>query len=169
MRVRAVLLRAGAVATAVVLLTACGGSDDEPEASSGSSGTTSGPGSTATTGPTASATDEVAEFCTEADALQTALAGQLADAATDDPTTVPAVLQGAVAQYEAIDPPAELEQDWQLLSDSARELAGLAQGVDFSRPGALEQFAASLAEEDEAATTANTSVEGYLAANCAAG
>ena len=168
------------LSAAVLLLTACGGSDEEPDAgsaasssstSSSSSGAAAPSGSPAPTGASTGSggADDVATFCDQALALQTALTEQLTTAADTDPATVPGVLQSSADQYEQIDAPAEIEQDWQVLSDSAQQLADLSQDVDFTQPGALDEFAASLADEEEAATAANANVQDYVQTNCAAG
>lgn len=165
----------GLSASAVLLLTACGGSDEEtdtasaPSSSSSSSAPSPTGSATAPTSGSGDGADDVATFCDQALSLQSALTEQLTTAADTDPTTVPGVLQSSADQYDSIDAPAEIEQDWQVLADSAQELADLSQDVDFTEPGALDQFAASLADEEEAATTANANVQDYVQANCAVG
>jgi hypothetical protein len=173
MRAPATLLTAG-LSAALLLLAGCGGSDDDSSASTASSSATSGSTSSSSSpsatssggssGPAGSA-EEAAAFCSEAVSLEDSVNAAVGQASSD-PTQLAPALQQLADQYAGVDAPPEIAGDWGTLVDGIQQLAGAAQGIDFTDPSAAEQLQASLGGLEDQLTTATTNVSAYASANC---
>ena len=173
MRAPATLLKAGLTATAtLVLLTACGGSEDEaPEAaaSSAPSSSSSAPASSSAA-PSSSAaasggSDDpaVQAFCDQA---ATVLPQVSASLSTTDPAAVAPALEQAVSDLEALQAPAEISADWESAKQLFVGLRDAVNGADLATPegqAAVEQEATRLQEETG---EAQTRVDAWTTENC---
>ena len=112
------LCRSGlAAAAAVVLLTACGGSDEDSNASdSTSSSSSSSSSASETTENTAPQADS--EFCTEAAAIQERIAASFTG--QTDQSNLGELFPQISEEIRAIEPPAELADDWAQFSPGRR-------------------------------------------------
>jgi hypothetical protein len=174
MRAPATLLTAGLSAAAVLLLTACGGSDQGSSASSGSSSSGSSSSSSSTSSASSSAPAqgtgtraEAAAFCSEAVSLEQSVNATVGQASSD-PTKLAPALQQLADQYAAVDAPPEIAADWGTLVDGIHQLATAAQGIDFTDPSAAQQLQAAAGGLEGQLTTATTNVSTYATANCSA-
>jgi hypothetical protein len=141
------------VAAAVVLLTACGGSDDTASSASSKAGSSASESSAADS-----------KFCTEAAAIQKNLGTTLED--SQDPTALPQALQEAAAQIRAIDPPAEIADDWNRLADGAEKISQAFASIDINDPNALATLEQKIGELGTGLSTASTRVDNYLREKC---
>ena len=140
------------VAAAVVLLTACGGSDSNDAESSPSSSSAE-----------SSAPQADSEFCTEAAAIQERVIESFSG--TDEQSDLGAIFQQAAEEVQAIDPPAELADDWTAFAEGLQEFADISQ-IDFNDPQAATEWQAQAAEVQAKYAAAFTRVETYLATEC---
>ena len=152
------------VAAAVVLLTACGGSDGEDSASSESGAAGSSAAETPSESP-GGATDS--EFCADAADLQDQIGSTFTG--QSDPNTLPTVLQSAVEQIRQVEPPAELEADWTLFGDGIEQVAAAAAEVDFNDQNAVTAFQQEIAGLQADFGEAFTNVDTYLGEECGIG
>src|SRR5688500_20401217 len=100
------------VAAAVVLLSACGGSDEGSSAPS----TTEAESSASESAAGASGS----EFCTEAAAVQERVGASFDE---QDPASLGVALQEGAAEIRGIEPPAEIAADWNALADGLDQIA----------------------------------------------
>ena len=143
------------VAAAVVLLSACGGSDEDSSAAGSSE-----------TSPSASETSAGSadsEFCTEAASIQERVGASFTEA---DPSSLGEVLQEGVTQIRGIEPPAEIASDWAALADGLEQIAAAFADVDLTDPAAQQQLGQKVAELQGPLDTASTNVENYLRDEC---
>ena len=148
-------LRTGlSVAAAVVLLSACGGSDEDGSASGASE-------SSPSASETAAAADS--EFCTEAGAIQERVTASFTEA---DPSSLGQVLQEGVAEIRGIEPPAEIASDWAALADGLEQIAVAFADIDLTDPAAQQELGQKVAELQGPLDTASTNVENYLRDEC---
>ena len=150
-------------AAALSVLTACsGGSSDEAGSSSTSASTTS---SSAATSTSAGPTGANAAFCTQVGQLVT----QLGTLQTAQPAQVPPLLQQLVANFDAVQAPADVQSDWQALGTGLHQLQTAVGSIDVTNP----QGQAQLAQLEQQATAAAAPVQGNISAwvlsNCGAG
>jgi hypothetical protein len=153
------VLRSGiSVAAAVVLLTACSGSDSDDSASSESSASSSSAAET-----TAEQTDS--EFCTQAadafEQVEPALTG-----GGNDPAALASALQDAADNVRGIEAPGEIQSDWAALGDGIEQLAQAFAGVDVNDPNAQAELEQRTTEVIGQLTTSATNVQTYLASEC---
>jgi len=144
------------VAAAVVLLSACGGSGDEPESSASSESTS---GASESEAPQAGS-----DFCTEAASIEERVSSTLDDQA--NPASLPAALQQAADEIRAIEPPDEIASDWEALAGGVEQIATAFSEVDFNDPNALATFEAQVGQLQTELETASTNVETYLREEC---
>lgn len=140
------------VAAAVVLLTACGGSDSNDAASSPSS-----------TSAESSAPQADSEFCTEAATIEERL-GSTFD--TQDPTALAQAVQEVAAEIRAIQPPDEIADDWGALATGVEQIGQALSAVDFNDPNALARFQEQIGQLQTELTTASNNVQTYLTEEC---
>jgi hypothetical protein len=164
---RVPLLEAGvAAAASVLLLTACGGSDDDSDAAASSSAAgSSGSASAGAEASSSSSDEDVQAFCTQAEAAFAQVSGPL-DAAGADATDVPAALEAAVSALGAIDPPAEIADDWATSQQAFVGLRDVVDSVDLSTAegqAAVEQAVTDLSTQ---AGDAQTNIDAWITANC---
>lgn len=157
MRTSLRLCRTGlSAAAALVLLTACGGSGDEKSDSAASSAPTTSASET-------SADAAGSQFCTEAAAVQQRIGATFSGGS--DPASLPKVLQEAATQIRAIEPPAELADDWTSFADGIEEIAKAAQ-VDFNDQAAVATFQQQVGQLQQKYGAAFTDVQKYLTDQC---
>jgi hypothetical protein len=144
------------VAAAVVLLSACGGSDEGSSAS--------GSGETGASASESTAEPADSQFCTQAAAIQERVGAGLTD--PSDPAALPGALQQAVAEIRAVDPPEEIEADWNALADGVEQIAVAFGSIDFNDPNAVATFQQQVGDLQAELTTASTNVENYLRDEC---
>jgi hypothetical protein len=87
--------------------------------------------------------------------------------AADDPAAVAAQLSAAADTFEATEAPAEIAEDWAVLSDALRTWADTASTVDLATPEGQAQFTQT-AQEFQAAFTgpSGQAVDAFGTANC---
>jgi hypothetical protein len=146
-------------AAAAVLLTACGGGDPAPDASSASSTAGSGASGSDAAG-TADATG-AADFCDQAAGIDDRVDAALSDAEGDDPSVADAFRQIA-EELRGIEAPAEISADWQAMSGGLDRMAEAFTGLDITDSDSLAALDA--AEGD--LSTASENVQGYLHDEC---
>jgi hypothetical protein len=157
MRLSATALRAGlSGAAAVLLLTGCGGSGDEPDAAPATSSPAAASSSTSD--------EDVQTFCTEAQAAFTRVSQAFGSAT--DPANVSAALDQGVAAFDDVQPPAEISSDWSALREGLAGLRDAVAGTDASTPegqaalqGAVTTFQTDAAEPQQR-------LEQFLTTNC---
>ncbi|WP_157944156.1 hypothetical protein [Blastococcus atacamensis] len=145
------------VAAALVLLTACSGSDEEGSAS----GSSTSPSSSASESTAPSADSE---FCTEAASIQERLEATVAD--SSDPTQLPAILDEAATEIRAIEAPDEIADDWSALADGVQQFSAAIAGIDFNDPNALATLEQKLTPLQQQLDSASTNVSTYLRDEC---
>jgi hypothetical protein len=143
------------VAAAVVLLSACGGSDE------GSSASSTGEAESSTSESSAGAAGS--EFCTEAAAVQERVGASFNE---QDPTSLGLALQEGAAEIRGIKPPAEIAADWNTLADGLDQIAAAFAEVDLTDPAAQQALGQKIAELQIPLDTASTNVETYLRDEC---
>jgi hypothetical protein len=144
------------VAAAVVLLSACGGSDEGSSAAGSSEAESSAPES--------SAEPADSQFCTDAAAIQERVGSTLND--QSDPAALPQALQEAATEIRAVEPPPEIAADWESLADGVDQIATAFSGLDFNDPNALATFQQQVGQLQAQLGTASTNVENYLREEC---
>jgi hypothetical protein len=144
------------VAAAVVLLSACGGSDE--------GGSAAGSTEAESSAPETSAEPADSQFCTEAAAIQDRVGSTLSD--QSDPTAIPQALQEAATQIRAVEPPPEIAADWESLADGVDQIATAFGSLDFNDPNALATFQQQVGQLQAQLGTASTNVETYLREEC---
>jgi hypothetical protein len=143
------------VAAAVVLLSACGGSDEDGSAAGS---TESSPSASESAAPEADS-----EFCTEAGSIQERVSASFTEA---DPSSLGQVLQEGVTEIRAIEPPDEIASDWAALADGLEQIAAAFADVDLTDPAAQQELGQKVAELQGPLDTASTNVENYLRDQC---
>jgi hypothetical protein len=155
------LCRSGlAAAAAVVLLTACGGSGDDTTASERTSSSSSSSASETTEN---SAPQANSEFCTQAAAVQERVAASFTG--QTDQGSLGELFQQAADEIRAIEPPAEIADDWTTFADGIGEIAAISQ-IDFNDPQAVQEWQQQAAAIQAQFEPAFSSVETYLADEC---
>ena len=144
------------VAAAVVLLSACGGSGDEPESTAASE--------TSSSASESEAPEAGSEFCTEAASIEERVSSTLND--QSDPAALPQALNQAAAEIRAIDPPDEIAADWEALAGGIEQIAAAFAQVNFNDPNALATFEAQVGQLQTQLESASTNVETYLREEC---
>ncbi|MCW2582939.1 MAG: hypothetical protein JWQ53_1729 [Klenkia sp.] len=151
-------------AAALVLLTACGGSDSGEAASSASS--SAAPSSSASSAPSAEdapADPEAEAFCTEAQEVFTDLESA---GTTGDPAALPALLAEASERISAIEAPAEISGSWDELTQAFAGIVADTQDLDLSTPEGQAAFTTALGSLQGDAAAAQSEVQTYVQANC---
>jgi hypothetical protein len=143
------------VAAAVVLLTACGGSDAKDSASSAS--TTKASASTA-------GANAGSDFCKKAAAIEASVGSAVGD--QGDPSSIPQALKAAAAEIRSIDPPSEIAADWTALAGGVEQLATAFASVDFTDENALATFEAQASQLESQLSGPSANVEKYLSDKC---
>ena len=143
------------VAAAVVLLSACGGSDEDSSAASSSEATSSASESSA---PAAGS-----QFCTEAAGIQEKVGASFDE---QDPASLGTALKEGAAEIRGIEPPAEIAADWNALADGLDQIAAAFAEVDLTDPAAQQVLGQKIAELQGPLDTASTNVETYLRDEC---
>lgn len=163
MRRSLALCRSGlAAAAAVVLLTACGGSDEDSTASESTSSSSSSSSSASETTEN-SAPQADSEFCTEAAAIQERIAASFTG--QTDQGSLGQLFTQISAELRAIEPPAELADDWAQFSQGVDEIAAISQ-IDFADEAAVAEWQAQVAQIQTEYGTAFTNVDTYLTTEC---
>lgn len=146
-------------AAAALLLTACGGGGD----SSGSASSSSASGTTSSSSAEATGAASGSTFCTQAQALVTNLG---AAATSTDPSTASQQFQQLADSVQAIDPPAQIAQDWSALADGLQQLARTAAQTDFTDPAQAQKFQQASASLATKLATPSQNVQKYLTEQC---
>ena len=144
------------VAAAVVLLSACGGSDEGSSASDS--------GETSASAAESSAESADSPFCTQAAAIQERVGASLTN--QSDPAALPGALQQVVTEIRAVDPPEEIAADWNALADGVEQIAVAFGSIDFNDPNAVATFQQQVGDLQAELSTASTNVENYLRDEC---
>ena len=157
MRRTLTVFRSGlSVAAALVLLSACGGSDENSDSSASSETSAS---ETESEAPAADS-----EFCTEAASIEDRVSSTLND--QSDPAALPQALQQAADEIRAIDAPPEIASDWEALAGGVEQIAAAFAQVNFNDPNALATFEAQVGQLQTQLESASTNVETYLREEC---
>ena len=144
------------VAAALVLLTACGGSD---KGNSASSSTKAGSSASETSAQAAGS-----EFCTQAAAIESSVGSAVTD--SSDPASVKQALQTAVAKIRAVHPPSEIASDWSALADGVGQLATAFANVNVNDQAAVASFEQTASNLEKQLSGASANVEKYLRDKC---
>lgn len=156
------LCRSGlAAAAAVVLLTACGGAG-EASTATGSSSTSSSSSAAETTENTAPQADS--EFCTEAAAIQERITASFLG--ESDPSTFGDLFAQVAQEIQALEPPAELADDWAQFAEGVNQIATVSAGVDFTDQAASAKWQQDVAAIQQQYGAAFTNVQSYLTSQC---
>jgi hypothetical protein len=160
----ATLLKAGLSAgAALLLLTACGGSDDE-QSDAGSGSASAGSSSAASSGAEASGStsdEDVQAFCTEAESVF----GQISDGLdAAEPTDLMSALDRAVAAFDQVDPPTEISADWDGAQQGFVDLRSVVAGADLATPEG--QASVQQAATDLQGQAAQVNLDNWISANC---
>ena len=150
--------RAAAVAAAAVLLSACGGSEGSSATSSSSAS------SSAAETSESEAPQGDTEFCTQSQELLDNLGSAFSD--QSDPGSVETAFSQAAEGFRAVEPPAEIEQDWTTLGDGLEEYAAAFSELDQSDPESVTAFQQRTSSLQGELTGAATNVETYLNEEC---
>lgn len=161
MRLSATVLRAGlSGAAAVLLLTGCSGSGDDPAA-----GSTAAPAtSSSAAASTSTSGEDVQAFCTEAQAAFTRVTQAFGSAT--DPANVSAALDQGVAAFDEVQPPAEITSDWSSLREGLAGLRDAVAGTDVSTPEGQSALRDAVTTFQDDAAGPQQDVEQFLTANC---
>jgi hypothetical protein len=146
MRSSATRLTAGlTAATALVLLTACGGSDD------------------GAAGAAASADPAVETFCADAERVL----GQVGTSLdTADPDALVPALDRAVADLSAVQAPAEIGPDWEAAKQLFAGVRDAVAGEDLTTPGGQAAVQAEVTRLEAAAGDSQTRLDDWTSRNC---
>jgi hypothetical protein len=146
---------------AFVLLTACGGGSDNNNdaASSGTTQTTTS-SSAENTAPEADS-----QFCTQAQALVQTLETAFTESATD-PASVAQQFQQTASAMRALDPPAEIADDWEALAGGLDQFAAAFAQFDPNDPAKASAFEQQATQLQGQLTAAGANVEKYLTEQC---
>ena len=144
------------VATSVVLVSACGGSDEGSSAAG-----TSETSASATQSSAAPSADS--EFCTTAGSIQQRVASTFTGS---DPADLGALLQQGAKEVRETEPPTDIAADWAALADGLEQVAASFAGVDLNDPAAKQALGRKIAELQGPLSTASTNVENYLRDQC---
>jgi hypothetical protein len=153
------IARGVSVTAAVLLMSACGGSSDDDAAS----GTTSAASSSAPAETSSEAPEADSEFCTEAAQINERITTSLSEA---DSASLSDNLTTISGEISAVEPPAEIADDWNTLADALGQAAGALEGVDLTDPDQAAQAQAELGELQTQLGDAGTNVEAYLRDEC---
>ena len=156
-------VRAALTCAAVALLTACsGGTSDEASSSRTSASTTT---SSAATSTPAGPTGADAAFCTQVGQLVT----QLGSLQSAQPAQVPPLLQQLVTNFDAVQPPAAVQADWQTLGTGLHQLQTAVGSIDVNSPQGQAQLAQLEQQATAAAAAAQGGISAWVVSNCGAG
>jgi hypothetical protein len=154
------IVRGLSATAAVLLLTACGGGSDEPEAA------TETPASSASA-PAETTANEApesdSEFCTQASQINQRIASSITES---DGASLSGNLQTIADEISAVEPPAEIADDWNALSDALDQAASALDGVDLTDPEQAAEAQAQLSQLQSQLGDAGTNVETYLQEQC---
>jgi hypothetical protein len=158
MRRTLTLCRTGlAGAAAVVLLTACSGNDGTSASPSSASGSTSS--------SSAESSGSGSEFCTQAASLQNTLSAP----DLSDPASAAPAIANAASQVRAIDPPAEISDDWKALADGLDQLGRILTTTDLNDPAQASAAQQQVSQLETDLGDASTNVSNYLSKECGIG
>ena len=144
------------MAAAVVLLSACGGSDEDSSASELERGQLQRLREQRRRRPTRSSARRPPPSRSGSAPPSTS---------RTRPASAQALQEGA-AEIRAIEPPAEIAADWNALADGLEQIAAAFAEVDLTDPAAQQALGQKIAELQGPLDTASTNVETYLRDEC---
>jgi ABC-type transport system substrate-binding protein len=155
-----------AALTAALLLSGCTEetAGTATPATSSSSSTTSSSGSSSSAPPTVD--PELEEFCTDGEALFAEVDEAFDAAEGMGVEALVRALQQAVAAFDALDPPAEIADDWEASRDGFSELTQDVAAIDPAAPDAQQQAEAVLAQADTTVGPGFQRVGEWIDENC---
>jgi hypothetical protein len=148
-------------AAAFALLTACGGGSSNSSSSSSSSESTSSSASSSSAEATGAAADT--EFCQQTAALINSIGPAFTSA---DPSQLGSIFQDLSSKVRAIDPPAELSQDWETFASGLEQLGQLASQTDFNNQEQAAAFQKKVTDLSAQLDASSTKIETYLSTQC---
>jgi hypothetical protein len=157
MRAPATVLGAGLSAAAALLLTACGGSDAEPDAAPSSAAPAT---SSAAAGSSDTSGEDVQAFCTEVETVFSRVS------AAFDPADVSGSLDETLAAFGEVRPPAEISAQWTAIQDGLQSLRDTVAGTDVSTPAGQAAAQAALTDFQAETSGPQQDLEQYVTANC---
>ena len=152
------IARGLSVTAAVLLMTACGGGSDDESASSSSAAASSSAAESSSAAP-----ESDSEFCTEATQINERITTSLSEA---DSASLSDNLQTISDEISAVEPPAEIADDWNNLAGALGKAADALEGVDLTDPEQAAQAQAELGNLQTELGDAGTNVETYLRDQC---
>ena len=156
---RSSLIARGACTTAALLLVAaCGGSSEDDSASSTPSAASSSAAESSSEAP-----ESDSEFCTQASQINERISSSLSES---DSESLSENLQTISDEISAVEPPAEIADDWNSLAGALGQAADALEGVDLTDPEQAAQAQADLTDLQEQLGDAGTNVETYLRDEC---
>jgi hypothetical protein len=158
MRLPTPLAAGVSAATALVLLTACGGGDEQSDASASSAGTSSDAESSAGTSD-----EDIQAFCTEAESVLTAASESLQ---SSDPSQLSATLDKAVADLDEVEAPEEISADWETATDMFAGVRDAVVGVDVTTPEGQAQVQEAITELESQSGESQTRLDAWITDNC---
>jgi hypothetical protein len=151
---RSNLIARGMSATAAVLLiTACGGGSDD------SASSTTSPASSSAAETSSAAPQAGSEFCTKAADFGNSINSSFD---SNDPAQLTQGLQKAADGVRAIEPPAEIADDWNALADGLEKVSKTLDGADINDP----KVAAQVQTDIQSLAEPSTHVQTYLQEQC---
>jgi len=148
--------RALTLTAAVVLLTACGGSDGDAAAS--------GSGAASSSAAESGAGETGSGFCGQAAGALQHVEPAFAD--EEDPAALAPALHQAADDVRAIEAPPEIRSEWSALADGMEEFAQAFAEVDTADPASASAFRQRTTEIVGRLSTTATTVQAYLADEC---
>jgi hypothetical protein len=158
MRLPTALAAGASAATAFVLLTACGGSDEQSDAAATSAGSSSTAESS-----TGTSDEDIQAFCTEAESVITAASDSLEGA---DPSQLSATLDQAVADLDDVQAPEEIRADWQTATAMFAGLRDAVAGVDVTTPEGQAQLQQAITDLEAQSGESQTRLDAWITDNC---
>jgi hypothetical protein len=153
------IIRGVSATAAVLLMTACGGSSDDNSASSSTSSAASS--SAAATSSAAPQSDS--EFCTQAAQVNERITNSLSQS---DSASLSDNLKTVSDEISAVDPPAEIADDWNSLAKALGKASDALKGVDLTDKDQAAKAQAELGQLQTELGDAGANVEAYLNGQC---
>ncbi|MBI9116006.1 hypothetical protein [Sanguibacter suaedae] len=106
-------------------------------------------------------------FCADVESVQSA--GFLEDLDYTDSDAVDAAVADAREEVQNIEPPSDIEDDWETLSGAMDEMYGAMEGLDFTDPEQAEEMTAAMEKIDtEGVNEASDNVDAFIEEECSA-
>jgi hypothetical protein len=165
------LRRAGAgLAVIVVVLGGCGGGGDDDPAAGSDPAVTGESSAVPSAEPSADATDDGGDFCSEIEAAGEELQEIAEGPDLTDPEAALGATEETLDTLRSIDPPAEIADDWNLVVSYIEAVGDGLRNLDATDPAAmvqqLEELGAELEQQFATFDEAGARIDEYLRDEC---